>query len=185
MLESIRSVCRTYYHEMPEQTLQSIGISAVYTFTYHLLTMPVVKGRGYEVNLLKPIMAATAASLASLIHALTTPIFTFIFGDNRVTFCRQGIKSISAVLLTDAIFGYSSTRRVNLAAFQVNRYLAVEVVKAAVSDVISVIDWINTHIIVSCFGQNRLQTSGITAMRERLTAMSILPNGTNSIFIAL
>jgi hypothetical protein len=57
--------------------------------------------------------------------------------------------------------------------------------KAAISDIIGVVDWINTHVIVSCFGQNSLQTSGITAMRERLTTMSILPNGTNSIFIAL
>jgi hypothetical protein len=170
---------------MPEQTLQTIGISAVYTFTYHLLTMPVVKGRGYEVNLLKPIMAAAAASLASLIHALTTPIFTFIFGDNQVTFCRQGIKSISAILSTDAILSYSSTRRVNLVAFQVNPYLAVDMMKAAISDIICAVDWINTHVIVSCFGQNRLQTSGIRAMRERLTAMNILPNGANSIFIAL
>jgi len=148
--------------------------------------MPVLKGRGYEVDLLKPLMAAAAASLASLIHALTSPIFQFIFGDSRVSFIREAIRSVITILSTDAIFSYASGRKINFGGFQANPYLPGDLVKAAISDIISVIDGINTHLVVPCFGANRLQTSWIGEIRDRLTTMGILPTeNANSVYFAL
>lgn len=186
MLGSISSICQSYYNEIPERTLQTIGISAIYSFTFHLLSMPVVKGRGYEVNLLRPILAASAAALASLIHALTTPIFRFIFGDNRVYFHRQLMRSLVAILATDAIFNYSTAKKINLIAFQVSPHLPVGLMQAALSDAINLVDWVNTQMIVPCFGVNRLQTSGIRIARERFATMGFLPDErSNAIYIVL
>ena len=136
---------------------------------------PLQRGRGYEVNLSKPLMAAAAAGLASLIHALTAPLFNFIFGDNRTYFHRQAIKSGVSILATEAIFSYSSLRRINLVAFQVNPYFTMDLVRAAISDFISSIEWINTHLVVPCFGENRLQTSGINTIRARFGSIGLLP----------
>lgn len=80
MLDAVINVCQSYYDNIPSNALSTIGKSAAYSFFISFAFLPKVAGE--PMDMARPIAAAGYAALVSLIHALTTPIFNGIFGDN-------------------------------------------------------------------------------------------------------
>lgn len=74
MLNGINHCCKDYYDQIPANSLRAIGLSAVTSFTA-TLCFP-------KTDLSRPFLAAGIVGLAATIHAITAPIFNYIF-DNK------------------------------------------------------------------------------------------------------
>jgi hypothetical protein len=93
MFHAVRQVCQDYYSEIPKDTLHTIARSALYSFSItFILTNRKNLLDDANVNFVRPVMAAALGATASLIHALTTPLFNDIFGDNKVRLDRELLK---------------------------------------------------------------------------------------------
>ena len=92
---------RSYYHQLPENTGPSIGRSALYSFTISLL---VVNFKSFR----QPLISAGAAAAAALVHALATPFFNFVFGNNEFRWYQEGFKLTIDALLVHQILHLTS-----------------------------------------------------------------------------
>jgi uncharacterized membrane protein YbhN (UPF0104 family) len=84
MFGSIGQFCKNYYDQIPLYTFKTAACSAAITFA---ICITVVRGPSYpRVDLSRAGSAATIAVVATLIHALTTPLFNYIFDTNGQSF---------------------------------------------------------------------------------------------------
>ena len=115
VLGAIVNTCQEYYRQFPSDTVPKMCKSALYSFTitFVLVRNPQI---GDPFNVARPLLAASVASLASLIYALTNPIFNMIFGDKLLRLHREIIKQIVNVTLSSLLIHYSISSKVNLLA---------------------------------------------------------------------
>ena len=103
MFDAIKQGCQNYYNQIPDNSLPTIGKSAILSFTITILlsrgTLPNICNSSLE-DFRRPLSSAGFAALAAVVHALTTPIFNKIFGDNNQNnFYRESIKHVFNVSL--------------------------------------------------------------------------------------
>lgn len=117
MLETVWNQCKSYYDDIPQDTFRSVGRSAVVSFTVTLLITSRCFGKfaqGEAVDLARPAIAAVIAATATLIHALTTPLFNAIFGDNEVKFEREILKYVCILSCTYQVLNQVSALKEQL-----------------------------------------------------------------------
>lgn len=104
MLDAVWTHCQNYWDEIPQETLRSVGKSALISFSVTLL----VTSKGFStfmkpdgvIEFAQPAAAAVMAGTATLIQALMTPFFNAVFGDREVKFEREMLKMVVNITCT-------------------------------------------------------------------------------------
>lgn len=116
MISSIQNVCHNYYEQLPPNTLRSIGLSALFTFTASTIVITLGADiTNQPVSLARPALAAAVTMTATAIHALTTPIFNYLFENptNKFSGGIEFLKTFTTLTLTHLLFSITSYK-VNL-----------------------------------------------------------------------
>lgn len=115
-LEFITQKCQSYYDNLPEAILPSIGQSAGFSFAVGIVFS--AAGGGLT-DLSRPLLHGGVAAIASIIHALLTPLFNQIFGPSRTDKpLNEFVKSCSVAAIASAIMGLSLESKLQLTAFK-------------------------------------------------------------------
>lgn len=135
--------CQEYYAQIPEDTLPKIAQSALFTFTLTFVFSKNIPTEPY--NLGRPLFAAAVASLASLIYALTMPLFHMIFnGEARDDFdgmkshlklYRELIKQVVNIALTSTLISFWTSYKVNLFALPLVNGLSFNLILSALDTI--------------------------------------------------
>ena len=139
MFGVVSNACQSYYDDLPDNTLQTVGKSALLSFSLSLMFKDKLVG---EINLSQPLASAEIASLASLIYSLTNPIFNKIFGDNNLHFHRELIKAFVNMAIASTLVMYITAGKVDFAAFQWLSGLPVNLIFGQLNDIPTLMDWI-------------------------------------------
>jgi hypothetical protein len=139
MVNAIFSYCNDYYDQIPPDTLPKVVRSAAYTFTFTCIQSGLSNS---SFNLARPLFAAGAASLASLIYALTVPLFNMAYRDNRVLFQREFVKQYVNMALTSLALEYITTGKVNLVAINLLGSFSCNLMLGIFEMVPTFADWI-------------------------------------------
>lgn len=115
MLHAIKDGYLSYYNQIPADTLPAIGRSAIYSFTFSFIT---VRSRAPTMDLTTCLVSAGYAALASTIHALTTPIFNYMFGNQDVYFLQEAAKCWINISLSLTLVSYITTKQINFVAMK-------------------------------------------------------------------
>lgn len=169
MLSAIMQKCYDYYDEIPADTGPKIIKSALYSFTavwfYHNARQKIFH------NIERPLMTAGQAALASLIYALTVPLFNYAFGDDRIVYHREVIKMIVIDVLTSVIVNYLTTGKVNLLSITVFHGLTWNLILGAFETCADFLDWVG-------------QDGNISRDLARKVGLAMVP-GSSSVFLSL
>lgn len=115
VLAAVRQAADSYYQALPERVFSTVAKSAIYTFSAAIL-FTVSREKG--IDLLRPLAKAAAAAVASLIHALMTPLFNKIFETQKAESLHELAKMGVVEILASAVVEFAMTSKVNLAAFR-------------------------------------------------------------------
>jgi hypothetical protein len=115
MFNPVINSCQFYYDHLPHDIVQTVSKSALYSFTIALVISN-KSARADSFNLLIPITSAGIAALASVVHAILTPLFDGIFGDRKVQFHREFIKWFCVSACTSVIVNKLSINKIDLVA---------------------------------------------------------------------
>jgi hypothetical protein len=102
--------CDFYYRSLPKDTGAAVLRSGVLTFTVAVIRLSVSDNK----SLVRPAVAGAVAATASLIHALTQPLFVHMFADDEVKFEREFIKSFFVFSCTYALLNNFSAFKADL-----------------------------------------------------------------------
>lgn len=81
MINTVNQFCQGYYNQIPTDGLRAVGLSALFSFTASVLVIACTTPVNQMPNLSRAGVAAGISCLAATIHALTTPIFNFLFNN--------------------------------------------------------------------------------------------------------
>ena len=170
VLQAIYEKCQDYYDQIPADTLPKMVKSALYTFTVTFIFSKKIPTEPY--NLGRPLFAASVASLASLVYALTTPLFNMIFVEERLQFHRECIKQVVNIILTSVLVHYFTATKINVLALPLLGSLSVNLIKSLFDTIPSVAEtWSNDPVFADEI-RELYKNWGIDA-----------PAGTSSIFL--
>lgn len=113
MIQAFGNACHYYYDNLPSDTFQTVCKSAIYSYTFSVLWANDMRKWEAGINLALPLASAGVAALASLIHALTTPLFNAVFGDKEVYFHREWIKQFTNMTIKAGVIAYFTSTKVN------------------------------------------------------------------------
>ena len=131
MLDTVWTHCQNYWDEIPQETLRSVGKSALISFSVTLL----VTTRGFStfikpdgvIEFAQPAAAAVIAGTATLIQALMTPFFNAVFGDREVKFERELLKMVVNITCTYLVLKNVSELKTYLPMLLFNRTFPLNV----------------------------------------------------------
>ncbi|MCE2982174.1 MAG: hypothetical protein LW832_01285 [Parachlamydia sp.] len=92
---------RVYAKGLPSNIVPSMGRSALYSFTASLIF--VNGGLAPLKNMQQPLISACVAAIASLLHALLTPFFNYIFDNENIRWYQEPIKLFIGILAMDRL----------------------------------------------------------------------------------
>jgi hypothetical protein len=92
----------------------------------------VPSSRSGTIPLADPLKRAAIAACASLIHALITPFFNDMFGDDEIIFHREVLKSIVSLSISLPLIQYATASKVELLA---QEFCQIIFVSSAVSSI--------------------------------------------------
>lgn len=148
VFQSIKNVCQAYYNDLPNDTFQTIGKSALFSFTVTLLlTNSLRKLNDAPINFARPLVAAGVAVTASLIHALTTPIFNYIFGDKETKIYREVLKYFINLSCTYLIFNRLTPYKTHAFALNVFQAWSLNFLKSICEVAPAIIDAVESHLL--------------------------------------
>lgn len=170
VLQTIKEKCLDFYDQIPREIIPKIAKSAIYTFVITFVFSKKVANEPYHLG--RPLFAAGAAALASLIYAVTTPIFNMIFKDDRLLPHTEFLKQIVNITLCSAIFSYATHRKVNLLSLPLVGSVSINLIKSLFE-------------IIPLAAENLFNDKEFAEeLRELYKKWSIdCPDGTSSIFI--
>lgn len=170
VLQVIYDKCQEYYDQIPDDTLPKMAKSALYTFSITFIFSKKMPTEPY--NLGRPLFAASVATLASFVYALTTPLFNMIFSDDRIQVQRELIKQIVNIALTSVIVNYFTPTKINVLALPLIASLSINLLKSMADLVPSVAEnWFDDAAFAEV-ARDLYKQWGIDA-----------PNGSSSVFI--
>jgi hypothetical protein len=131
MFHAVRQTCQDYYSEIPKNTLHTIARSALYSFS---ITLFITNYKNLlddaNLNFARPMVAAALGATASCIHALTTPLFNDIFGDNNVRLHRELLKYCFNMTCVYVLWNYLTPYKTHLFALSVFNIIPLNVIKS-------------------------------------------------------
>jgi hypothetical protein len=170
VFQAIYEKCQDYYDQIPADTLKKMAISAVSTFTVTFIFSKKIPTEPY--NLGRPLFAAGVATLASLVYALTTPLFNMIFEEERLQFHRECTKQVVNIALNSILVSYFTASKINVLALPLLGSLSINLIKSLFDVVPSVAEtWFNDPVFAD-------------ELREIYKDWGVdAPAGTSSVFI--
>jgi hypothetical protein len=140
MFDAIKQKCDYYYSQLPNDIFPKVVRSALYSFSVCFISFnqnpPVL------FNLGRPLIAAGIASLASLIYALTNPIFNIAFGDNRILLHREFIKSVVNIGISSLLINYVTASKVNIFSIVLIVSLSINLLLSVSETIPSTLAWL-------------------------------------------
>lgn len=115
MIQSMNQVCQNYYDNLPSDTIKIAAKSALFSFITSVCIVAITTKPNQPVDLARSALAATIAATATIIHALTQPIFNYLF-DQKLNSSDSYVEFIR--VLYDIIFTHVLVN--NLTAFKIN-----------------------------------------------------------------
>lgn len=115
MFNTVQNHFHDYYTQLPLNTCPSIFRSALYSFSISFI-LGGVDSRA--IQLTRPLMTAGVASTATLIHALTNPVFNYIFENRGVKWHQETIRFIIDITVTSLLASHVTTIKVQELAFE-------------------------------------------------------------------
>lgn len=113
---AIKQACTSYYDELPEAILPSVAKSAFFTFTVACVFSARAANGSYDMTV--PLIKASAAALASTIHAIATPLFNRTFGTVSLNPWYEMTKSMLTTFTASALMGISLNSALQLSSFK-------------------------------------------------------------------
>jgi hypothetical protein len=115
MLNAISQFCYDYYDQIPAHSLRAIGLSAVTTFTATVILLAASKGSNKAVDVSRPVLGAGIALMAATIHALTIPIFNYLFDNNGIyNPYQEAVHVVFSMTLTQLLINRVTSLNINL-----------------------------------------------------------------------
>ena len=146
VLDAIYDKCQDYWDQIPDDTLPKMAKSALFTFTVTFVFSKKIPTEPY--NLGRPLFAAGVATLASLIYALTTPIFNMIFGDDRFQLHLEFIKQVVNIALSSLLISYLTAGKINVLALPLIGSLSINLIKSLVDFIpFAAENWFNDPVL--------------------------------------
>jgi hypothetical protein len=172
MFDAISKKCTEYYNQIPSDTFSKMGRSAIYSFSAtYLFIRPTTKNYPDNFNLSICLVSAGLAALASLIYALTNPLFNMIFGDNRHLVHREFMKWFVNIGISTILFQYATAAKVNLLSVYLLINIPSNLFLSAFESIVVFIEW--------CGDQNEANR-----MRQAFRSFGLYPEpGSSSSFI--
>lgn len=116
MLQSIQQGCLNYYNELPEKSIKNIGLSALLTFTSSIIFATLSTGHNQPISFYRPFLATAISILSSTIHALTNPLFRYLFQNsaNEYNGFKNFLQCITDITFTELLIYNTTACRINL-----------------------------------------------------------------------
>jgi hypothetical protein len=118
MFSAVNQFSQNYYDQLPADGLKAAGLSVVFSFTASIVMLTLITPSNQAPNnLSRAGLAAGIAFLATSIHALTTPIFNYLFDNpNNQTLngFQEFIKVVIDITLAHILINYTTALKVNL-----------------------------------------------------------------------
>ncbi len=112
MINEVNQFCKNYYDSIPAHSLKAIGLSAIGSFTVAILLF---QKPDQATDFSRPAICAGITVVAASIHALTAPLFAFVF-DNTGTYnpYQDIFQTICSIAFTEILINHSVSYKVNL-----------------------------------------------------------------------
>jgi hypothetical protein len=144
MFNPVINLGQSYYNHLPKDTLKTVGKSAAFTFSLTFFLRSGMKldsnNAIISINLLRPLAMAGIAALASLIHALMTPLFDGMFGDRKINLYRETMKWIVISACTTVIANKLLTTKTEFVALQLFLPLPINFFKSIYNTIANTIE---------------------------------------------
>lgn len=105
----------SYYAQLPVNTLPSVFRSALYSFSVSFILVGI---DSKTIHLTRPLIAAGVSGTAALVHALTNPLFNYIFENHGIKWHQEAIRFIIDVTTTSLLINHVTTLKVQELVFQ-------------------------------------------------------------------
>lgn len=132
-LDVIKQTWDSYYNELPTHILPQIAKSACFTFTISIFL-----SRGETFDLRNPILKAGIAAIASMIHAVLTPMFNHILAHASLQHASlnpfaETVKSTITAVIASAVVGVGLQSSLQLSAFKMYTLISTNSINAWLS----------------------------------------------------
>jgi hypothetical protein len=116
MFNNINQFCHNYYDQLPPNLLRTIGCSAAVSFAASVCVLAVTSKPNQAVDLSRAVLATCIGITATLVHALTSPLFNDLFNVNNQAFngYLEFTKIITNITLTQVLINYLTGYKINL-----------------------------------------------------------------------
>lgn len=111
MISAIRQACQSYYSQLPVNMLPAMGRSAFFSFTASFILVAADSSK--SIVLARPMITAGIACAASTIHALTNPLFNYIFENQEIQWHQEIIRLVIDFTLTGLLLKQVTAYKVN------------------------------------------------------------------------
>ncbi len=108
----IHNGIKSYYMQLPVNTGPSICRSALYSFAASFIILKTNSSRA-TANLTRPLVLSGVAATASLMHALTTPIFNYIFENQDMKWTQETFRFIFTFTMIQLALNHPSSSKIN------------------------------------------------------------------------
>ena len=177
MFEAIGGACQYYYDEFPKEVVPTVCKSALFSFTATLIYTSYPSNSA--LNVARALFAAGLAALASLVHALITPLFKGVFGNN-FKFIQEYFKFIFVGISLSILVDNFTNSKVNLYAVKMIPLLSLNFLKSIPYSVLNFSEWLNEHM-----GNNPNFRQENDLIRAKLRAFGFEFEGFNSIYFTI
>jgi len=117
MFDMIQQRCLSYYDEIPVDTFPTIAKSAIFSFTITIIMPRLLSNRDlrfvYIEEYTPALITAGLAAVATLVHAILSPIFNRAFGNNsQINVNQELMKYLLVTALTGVCLSYARNQRI-------------------------------------------------------------------------
>lgn len=161
MFNAITQRMQDYYDQIPCNTLSTIAKATTFSFAAALNCEGIDNNKTSIDVYATPLLAAGVGALATLIHALMTPIFNAAFeNDHQVIVYQECIKSMVTIGLTRFLVSYATGQKVDLLANTVLALLSTNLMKSLFHLVPQTLFWLGDPIAARSV-RNQLSSWGL------------------------
>jgi len=112
----VRQGFEWYWFELPDNMVSSIGKSALYSFTASFILTAADTTKTIVLN--RPLTAGAVACLAATVHALTNPVFNYIFENKKIIWHQEIVRYVIDYTVTCLLLKQATAYKVHELAFK-------------------------------------------------------------------
>lgn len=111
MFTPISQFCQNYYDQIPDDSLKTIAFSGVLSFVAEVFVITLSSPTNQTPNLTRSAFAFSIAVVAASIHAITTPIFNYLFDNPKHEFngYQEYIQILVDITLTHVLINHTTS----------------------------------------------------------------------------